>query len=732
MCEHTTDAHAPNACESIRLSACAEQDMPALADALGLNMRQGQLTACASYYRAVGRDPSLSELCLLDACIASLERYHLADQTLQSLDTDDSALASTLQTTVATLSNGRRSTPTLTLRRILGTPDATLPLFDTRTDERLAWMSEAHYAMLCREGNAPTQSLAIGDTGLRLCATVDTRPAPVGHAAPSCILSLLTLPDKREATFSLFRQWLDRKQTRRQTRRVLYVPRGALLATIIAITNGCQVDLRQLCPDTDRTHAEQLAEVEGYLLVSPQSETRELLQSAREEGLNVRAFGRPTNAGELSLSERNTVHLSLPFSFLHTFDRPRSVALRPRRASEVCTPKMIAHTTDHRPADGWQRTTTHPADAPVTFGAWTVLHTTFLLDGTLTHQHVTEALAQAALRLVATGADFDTLVFCSALSLHPDHSPCPAWLAALGLRTLTEAWRIPLADAIVMTDDQRQDTLTVCLIAKTLRPCPSTDHCELRLLATPRAEDDSLPLPMLEALLRTASRAMREGHAMPVSAWLDRTVAEGLSDIADGEVDATVATASDANVAQLGLLLRSDGALTQGVPVGRIPSPPSESPSPTDTPHSDRLTVTAPPHYSAVHRPSPIVLMPLCKGVDYPTALTERIAQLGARAHVLSVSPTHEDCTALADAIAACDILLWNGDPDLLITLAEHRRVLHALQARLPHHATLVLLLRAAKLTLPDSCLPTESVRLRRLPDGIAPEELQEMVKYYQ
>ena len=723
MCDNTTDARTP----FVAFSQMSGQELSDVAAALGLRMRQGQLTACAAYYRSVLREPTPTELYLLDACVSSLEQLHLPELTLQALDTDDSSLADALGATIGALSDGRRSTPVLTLHRVLGTPHAALPLLDRRTGTRLRWLSEAQYATLCHRGERPTQSLRIGPSGLRLCATETAAPLPAHHVAAGCIISLLTLPDRSEATLALLRQWLACKQTGRRTRRLLYVPRGTLLATLITQTGGVQLDLSSVCPHPDRTHAAQLGDIEGYLLISPQNETHGLLESARELGFTARAFARTASTGELSLSERDTVLLSLPLRFLHTFDRPRAVKLHCRAKDEPQVPLTVSLATEHSMADGWRRVTAYAPDEPVRFGEWSVLHTTVVLDSALTHRHVTELIAHTALRLVASGADAETLLACAALSLHPDHSPRPAWSAALGLRALTEAWHLPLADAIVTANDGEQDTLTVCLVAKTLSCAVKTDHGELRLMSCPRTEDDSLPLSTLATVLRTASRAMREGHASAPVAWIDRAVA-------DVDVDDDLTNAADAALPQTGLVLRADATVREGVRLGEIPvpTPTNDIAKAVTDAQEEGLTVPTPPCYSTVHVAHPTVLIPVPVGMDTPTALIEPLKRAGANVHVLSCRLTHKDCTALADAIAACDVLLLNGDADVLSAMLAHGRVAHAMETRLPDHATLALLGRAAPLDLTDACLPRASCRLYRLPDGITLEELINLVKYYQ
>ncbi|MBO5898850.1 MAG: hypothetical protein J6R04_07555, partial [Clostridia bacterium] len=700
MCDNTPDARTP----SVAFSQMTGTALSDVAAALGLRMRQGQLAACAAYYRSALREPTPTELCLLDACVNSFEHFHLPELTLQALDTDDSSLADALRAAVNALSDGRRSTPILTLQRVLGTPQAPLPRFDQHTGARLRWLTEAQYATLCRQGEHPTQSLRIGASGLRLCATETASTLPARHVTAGCIVSLLTLPDQSEATLALLRQWLAQKQTSRRTRRLLYVPRGTLLATLITQTSGVQLDLGSICPHSDRTHASQLTDIEGYLLISSQNETHALLESARELGFTARAFARTLGTGELSLAENDKVLLSLPMRFLHTFDRPRAVKLHCRTKDEQQAPQAVSVTTEHSMCDGWQRVTAYAPDEPVRFGEWTVLHTTIVLDSTLTHRHVTEQMLHAALRLVTAGADAETLFACAALSLHPDHSPRPAWSAALGLRALTEAWKMPLADAIVTASDGECDTLTVCLAAKTLTCAVKDDHSELRLMSTPRAEDGSLPLSTLATVLRTASCAMREGHASAPVAWIDRAVA-------DVDTDGRLASVPDAAIPQTGLVLRTDATVTQGVRLGEIPvTAPADASSSTDedTPCKG-LTVPTPLHYSSVHVAHPTVLMPVPVGLDTPTALIEPLRRIGANVHVLPCRLTHKDCTDLADAIAACDVLLLNGDDEVLSAMLAHQRVAHAMAQKFPDHATLVLLHRATSLDPTDAYLPRES-----------------------
>ena len=731
MCEVSTAT--PTSCDGLTVgfSAMSEHALEGVAAALSLTMRQGQLAACAAYYRSIGRDPTPCELSLLDACISSLERYHLADLTLQSLDTDDAALASALQAAVASLSKGRRSTPLLSLRRMLGTPDTRLPLFDPTTGERFAWMTEGDYATCAHKGGSPSQSLVIGDTDLRLVASVAAKPMSEGHLPSGCIVSLLTLPRRDETMYALFREWCRSNEVIRRLRHIQHLPRGTLLATLIALTGGCQIDLRVLCPDADRTHAEQLDEAEGILIVSPQSETHALLESARQRSFSARAFGRLTGSGTLSMSEGNTVYMALPLQFLHTFDRPRSIELHAHADGKPHTISTVSHTTDYRPADGWRRIVTHPSDTPVSFGAWTVLHTTIALDEALTHRDVTELLCRTVLRLVVAGADFASMFACAALSLHPDRSLTPAWSASLALRALAEAWHMPLANAIVTTAaDQAPGTLTVCFVAPTFAYSASDGHRELRLFATPREEDGSIPLPTLGTLLRATGRAIKEGHASSPVAWIDRAVAAGLP---VGTADEHATAAPDAALPQCGLLLHTDGQTPYGIRLGDIPVPADEPhENQASRPTQQALTVPTPLTYSAQHRPHPTVLMPVLTEMDRPTALLEHVSRLGGRAHVLSVGLTHEDCTALADAIEACDIVIFNGDAEQWNAMLHHRRIAHALATHLPDRLTLVLAKHAASLTFPEEWCPDEACRLRRLPDGITLGELSELVKYYQ
>ncbi len=688
-------------------------------------VRPDVLDACTAYYRSIHREVTPNTLSLLSACIASLERGRLADLTLQALDTNDGALAEALRTLVDAVGTGHRATPPLTLRRALGTPDATLPLFDSKTDAQMMWLTDHRYAALVCEGAAPTQSLVIGDTGLRLTAAVTAAPLPERSLPAGCIVSLVTLPTSDERTLARFRQWLSDKDTLRRIRRALYVPRGALLATLVSVAGGVQLDLPSLCPDPDRAYQAKLAEVEGFLVISSQSETHALLESARAQGFFARAFGRTNGTGTLSLSEADAVLLSLPLRLLRSLDRPRTGILRVPAKDTPPLPPLMSHATDLRPADGWQRAVAAPADTPVPFGDWTALHTTVALGKNVSHRNVSELLCRTALRLVAAGGDLDTMFVCAALSQHPDRSPRPAWLAALGLRAWSEAWRIPLADAIVTGNDGEQDTLTLCLVAKTLPRVANADHRELRLLAAPREEDGSISLSALDTLLRTASRAMREKRASAPVAWIDRAVIEGLP---EGEQDEGLTDAPDAAIPQLGLLLRTDGLLAQGVRLGRVSAPASE---PTeDAPPSP--TVKTPPSYSAVHVAHPTVLLPVFADVDTPSALIEPLRRMGASARVLPCHLTHEDLTALADAIAACDILILNGAPEALSEMLTHRRVAHTLSARLPDHLTLALLHDAASLALPSEWCAVEASRMRRLPDGVTLEQLSDMVKYYQ
>jgi hypothetical protein len=220
---------------------------------------------------------------------------------------------------------------------------------------------------------------------------------------------------------------------------------------------------------------------------------------------------------------------------------------------------------------------------------------------------------------------------------------------------------------------------------------------------------------------------MREGHASAPVAWIDRAVA-------DVDADDRLSSAPDAAIPQTGLLLRTDATVTQGVRLGELAAPaPTDEPAATatDTPCRARIVPT-PLHCSAVHVAHPTVLMPVPIGLDTPTALIEPLQRIGANVHVLPCRLTHESCTELADAILACDVLLLNGDPEVLTAMLSHPRTAHAMAQKIPDHATLVLLHRAASLDLTDTYLPRESCRLHRLPDGIALDDLIKLVKYYQ
>ena len=422
------------------------------------------------------------------------------------------------------------------------------------------------------------------------------------------------------------------------------------------------------------------------------------------------------------MSERDELVFSLPVSVLRSLDRPRRGILRISATDE---PDLVhlPRTTDHRPADGWRHTTVYPADTPVRFGAWTVIHTTFVLDNCPSHRQVTEQLTRAALRLVAAGGDFETMIACTALSLHPNRSTRPAWLAALGLRALTEAWHVALADTVVTATEDDGNTLTVCLIAKALPTTAHADHRTLRLLAAPPKADGTAPLASLAALLRTASRAVREGRASAPIAWIDRAVSEGLSGLVNAEADVSLRSAPDAALCQCGLLIRADETVTEGIALACLPTP-TETSAPCDD--------VAPRICSALHVAHPTVLLPVPPDVDKPMALIEPLRRMGASVCLLPCTPTHDDLTALADAIATCDLLILNGAPETLETMLAHRRVDYALASRLPHHATLVLVGRAAELTLPERYQPIESCRLHRLPSGISLDLLSKLVKYYQ
>lgn len=718
-----------------------EQSLRELGRRLGLGMRDSVLAGCAAYYRTQGRDPSVGELRLLDRCIRTCDRAHIVDQPLHSLTCLQPAVADMLAALMQDDAHGTRRKGAPTLRSALSLNARHAPLSEAATGATLTLTTDRDYGMLPAQGRRPCRSLCIGDTGLRLVLTTPARPWNERTPMVGEIISFLPLGTTETEASCLQAFWED-EPTQRALHSLRSVEKGGLLPALLSLGCGCQADLclpdERFAQDIDR----MLNCTEGYLLIAGEQTTRALVARARELGLRLTPFARLTVDGKLTLNEGNNTRLSIPCAALATLCTPPRITLQLH--PDPCTTVP----PDDRPSrltspNGWEAAVTHPAGLPVRIGQAIALHTTLPLHDRLSPADMQAAVMRTVLGLVAAGVDPRTLTATISVSASEQISPCALWSAALGWHHAVKRWSLTTQAPVIETGVCDHPTVTVCLYGPARRMpgrgnTGETAPHELRLFAV-QTDQNGLPDEHeLSAMLALTADAVPNGHIIGLRPLWGQALGEALASVKDVELNESVRMHCERDTTPLfGLLVRTDGSIPHGVCIGRFT--PSTSADPTADSNTSQIAISTPPHVSLVHREHPTVLFPILPATDVPHDVIRHAKAQGADPQTLSVSWTHEGCTALADAIGKADVVVLNGDCPRIDALLAHVRVAHALRCHIREDGSLMALHGAAASEALTALIHEASAtdareldhRVCLLPEGLERPRLEQLIAYY-
>lgn len=713
-----------------------EESLAALRTALGLQMHHHTLAACAAYYRTAHRDPTVDELQLLDTCITACERAHIADSALTSFTSSRQDIAESLSALIQTSKGIRGKSPLPTLRRAFATGVHTAPLDNAHTGGTVSLMTDTAFGALATRGLRPVRSLCIGDSGLRMVLGVPIDAYPVYAPVAGDMISFLTLPRKDETTFARLQHFLEEKETRGMIRAVLPLETGCLFPSLLRIGMGCYADLSVIAPDG----ASEIPD--GYLVVASEAQTHTLLPHARARNFNILAFARLTSDNRLTLAEHDAVKLTIPMQVISSLCRPRALSLQlnpnPHPTVPTCdqASRQVA-------ANGWEAAIDCPIGDPVVLGNTVIVHTTLPFTDDLSPADIQSAIMQAALRLISAGGDLETIEATAALSISPTDSPCAHWSSALGWHRTIRALKLSAqAPVIVSAPSQRQGRFNVCLSARVRQIPENADHAPtcLRLFAV---ATDATGLPNateFRAMLSFTSRALADGHIAGLRPLWARPLGEALATVKDLTLLPAFHNATESNTPVFGLLVRSNEELTHGVAVGSLAPEPIADQTDHAEQASDSTGVLTPPRYSPIHRPTPVILLPLLPSVDEPRGLIAYLRRQEADVRTLPMELSHESCTALADAVFEADVLILNGTTDEIGTLLRHRRVRYALEQHMHAYASLIAIRGAAvaieqyrqtENTATEANTADLDLRLSLLPDGLERAHIERILNYY-
>ncbi len=739
MCDNTFHEHPSSTDHTVADFGCLpEESLHALGESLGLGMQPSQLASCSAYYRSVRRDPSIDELRLIDACITAQRTQATQTMTLSSLTSPDGKIADMLRSLIEQSKTPGGKTPPLTVGVALGascTANASVALTDAKTGARLCLVTDEEYGALPMQGLRPLKCVCIGDMGVRLTLAAPTKAHEntIVHAGE--LIGLISLPDgASEAYFARLHTFFSDATNRRHIRALTVCPRSSLLSVLLdASVGGCYADTSVLCQnDSSPSYLEIAERARGYLVRANETDMKALVARARACGLELTVFARLCDDDSLTLAERDVLRASVSVTLLRSLMRTRIVSL------ELCAPQETAvHAESSRSlvsaANGWERVTAHPAGEPVALGDYTVMHTSLALQDALSPHDVTRAVMQCALELTAAGGDFDTMCTALSLSVGTQGSHCALWSAVLGAHHMLSEWRIPSLAPIIRSTDKPYGELTVCLFARTVKP-PKTNAstAQLRIFAL-ETDECGLPRPhMLAAMLSLTSRTLADGRIAGLRPLWGKGLRDALTTVKDLTLDDAVQQSPTLlDQAVFGLFVRADETVTQGTRLGSL-APAEQQDTPRPRTHA---LIQAPKRYSLIHRARPTVLLPILPTVDRPDTLIAYLGSLNAEIRPLPISLTHEDCTALADAIADADILVLNGDAASLGTMLEHRRVAYAIARHLTDRdGTLLAVHGAAEAIARQHALTaacSDGNRLILCPDGLTRDMLASAVAYY-
>ena len=700
-----------------------EESLCALHASLSLDMSCAQLAACAAYYRSIGRDATVDELRLIDACLASARMRDQQHMALSTLTSPDESVAELLRSLVACCQPPKGAMPLLTLKHCLTTSaknTPAIPLADAKTGASLHFVTDEQYGLLEMRGLVPVQSIQLGDTGLRLALTEPTKSFAATARIKGELIALLSCPDgASESYFAALRAFLNHESNRSCMKKLTVCSRGELLDTLLTLCrNGCYVDPSVLGVSD--------ADARGYLIVSNEAGMRTMLDIAHTCKLSLIVFARATNDGLLTLAERDALRATVSLSLLHSLEEQRITSLQlSTHGSHGVEPTPLPSRLSR--ANTWEYVEQYTPGEPIKLGSYTVMHTALALHDALTPHDVTRAIMQCALELTAAGGDFDTLCAATALSVGPDCSPLAAWSAVLGAHGILNDWTIPSCAPIIRSTASGAGELTICLFAHTITPQATAAPTQLRLFAVTTGENGLPDAKAWRSMLSLTSRALANGQLAGLRPLWNRPLNEALTSVKDLTPDEPWTCREDVlQQAVFGLFVRAEATVKQGVLLGTMACADQATDEPNDT-----ARIKTPARYSLVHRDRPTVLVPFVPAHSVPRTLLTYLRSLGADVRAIPLALTHESCTAFADALFGADIVLLCGDEQTWNTVLEHRRVRYALEQLLnARDGTLVALHGAARASALAS-LCEDAERLILCPDGVRRTQLEGAVAYY-
>lgn len=714
-----------------------EESLNALRDSLALTMQYTQLCSCSAYYRSVHRDPSVEELCLIDAYLSAYDMRSAQTATLSSLTSADAEIAAMLHSLIEQSKTSGGMMPPLTLSNALSasrTKTKRASLADAKTGARFCWVTDEEYGTLSLQGSMPVQSVCIAKTGMRLVLAAPTKPHQGTQPHTGELIALLALPKGAdEAYYAQLLECLNDRENRRHIHGACVCPQGELLALLLAMSpSGCYADVSVLDQKNDDTSLFEIAaQARGYLIRADEAGMKELLRRMRACGLELTVFARLCNDGRLTMARRDALLASVSATLLHSLVRGRAVSL------ELCATPFCAAPMENKcslvsACNSWERITAHPAGEPVTLGAYTVMHTTLPLQDALSPYDVRRAIMQCALELTAAGGDFSTLSAAVALSVGKQGSPCALWSAVLGVHSMLDEWQISSLAPMIKNSAEPTGTLTVCLFARTITPPKAAiTPTQLRLFALRANDSGMVDQKELRAMLSLTSLSLADGHIAGLRPLWDRVLGKALTTVKDLTLTDQIQQAP-ALLGQtvFGLFVRADESVMHGTHLGSLA--PAEQPHAAKSPA--RALIQTPERYSLVHRLRPTVLFPLLPTVDRPDTLIAYLGSLDADVRLLPLALTHEGCTALADALTDADIVILNGDAQTLGAVLEHRRVAYAMARHLTERDGTLIAVHGAAEAVAHAQLTKECSDANRLllcPDGLTRDMLALSAAYY-